>query len=168
MSKRSLKKWVLWLEQEELVFIDSYCNHLRYRIHSIQFKSSKLTITKWTRVLKFSFEKCHHFLCSLRKILDFSFFFFSYYSRSDFSTKWSYKNLCCSSPIVSGAAQPNLVVHVPRALNNQGRHGKTPYFSGWNKPCQFFRVIVLSPGALTRLCWYGILSFATFPWITPE
>lgn len=101
--------------------------------------------------------------------MGFSIFFFSYYSRRYFSTKESYENFSCSSSMLSGAAQPNLVKEcVARALNNQGRHGKTPYFSGWNKPWQFFWVIVLSPGALTKLCWYGILSFATFPWITSE
>lgn len=94
--------------------------------------------------------------------------FFSYYSRSNFSPQESYENISCSSSISSGAAQPNLVKEcVARALNNQGRHGKTPYFSGWNKLCQFFQV-VLSPGALNKLRWYGILSFATFHWITSE
>ncbi|KAF2982575.1 hypothetical protein EK904_008573 [Melospiza melodia maxima] len=48
----------------------------------------------------------------------------SYHSRSDFSTKGSCGNFSCSSSILSGAAQPNLVKEcVVGALNNQSRHG---------------------------------------------
>lgn len=51
-----------------LVFIDSYCNNLRYQIHFIQWKRSKLTITKQIRVLTlFCFENCFTTFCVLQE-----------------------------------------------------------------------------------------------------